>query len=105
MSEDTVEEFPIMVQTINPLADTMTTDHKALVVRLELDWVEYAFLEELVGHGIAALQARHKALSDTKAADFVPVLMDEELAMITSVLYSKAFQARGLAKKISYKSR
>lgn len=62
------ETFMPVTQTINPLSDIPTTDHKALVVRLELDYVEYAKLENLVKIGIASLAARKEEINTLRVA-------------------------------------
>jgi len=63
MSEDAEETFLPVTQTINSMSDIPTTDHKALVIRLELGYVDYAKLEDLVKLGIAALAARKEEIN------------------------------------------
>lgn len=46
------------LQEINPLSHKPTTDHKALVIRLELPYVQYAGVEALLLKGIEALEQR-----------------------------------------------
>lgn len=57
------EQFMPVVQGINLISDQPTTDHKALVIRLELGYVDYAHMEELVQRGITADRARLHALT------------------------------------------
>lgn len=49
---DEDETFMPAVQTINPLAGVPTTDRKALIIRLELNYYDYGRLEELAQFGI-----------------------------------------------------
>lgn len=57
------QTFLPVTQTINPLSDVPTTDHKALVIRLELNSYDYARLEDLVRAGVDQLSDRYNALS------------------------------------------
>ncbi len=59
--------FLPVTQTINPLSNVPTDDHKALVVRLELQFYEYGEMESLIQIGISALEARVTALQDLHA--------------------------------------
>jgi hypothetical protein len=68
MDTETEETFMPKVQTINPLADVPTTDHKALVIRLELNYYDYARLEELVQLGVDYHKDRFTALGHLQAA-------------------------------------
>jgi len=55
---DAEEKFMPVVQAINTISDQLTDDHKALVIRLELGYVDYAALEALVQSGIDHMAKR-----------------------------------------------
>lgn len=60
MSEDA--SMPAVLGINTDLSQTPTEDHKALVIRLELDHVEYAAMEDLHEIALASMKTRLASL-------------------------------------------
>ena len=102
MSEDT-EGFEPVVLSINPI--TRVENERDLVIRLDLNYVEYAALEDLVALGVEALSQRsielHKLVEEARrGAEPFPPLMVSDFELVQYRAAERHRDAQTLFRKI-----
>lgn len=99
------ETFLPKVETVNSISDVQTTDRKALVIRLELDYVEYAAMEDLHKVAIDSMQERLDQISSLleevkSGGEIVSPLTVKDLERVYIGARDDMFRAQALATKV-----